>query len=101
MLKHVPLLQDANDHGSADDMRTAQQQLGAVLQGRTASERSSTTHAALATISAAFTAVGQQVNVDGGGVAAPGWQALPLRQADWLDEMYLASAALADAIAVA
>lgn len=95
------LSQDAKDQGSAHNVQAAQQQLGAVLQGRPAAARSSAQNAALAAMAAAFAAVGQQDDVDGASGAAPGWQTLPLRQADWLDEMQLASAALADAIAVA
>lgn len=78
--------------------------LGQLLQAQgnnTAAAAGSVGDAALAIIAASFTEWGHGVDADADGAAAPDWQALPLRQANLLDEMQLASAALADAIAVA
>ena len=98
--KHVVSPQDANDSGSASEVQALAQQLGVVLQGRSALDHSSSTKAALALIAAACTIAGKQADMDSGGTSMS-WQALPLKQVDVVEEMQLASAALAEVVAVA
>jgi hypothetical protein len=98
--KHDDTPQDANDSGSASEVQALAQQLGVVLQGRSALDHNSSTKAALALIAAACITAGKQADMDSGGTSTS-WQALPLKQVDVLEEMQLASAALAEVVAVA
>lgn len=98
--KHVVSPQDANDSGSASEVQALAQQLGVVLQGRSALDHSSSTKAALALIAAACSTAGKQADMNSGGTHTS-WQALPLKQADVFEEMQLASAALAEVVAAA
>lgn len=81
------------------------EKLAAALQGHTAAEQGGMVHAAFATIAAELAKTAHQVDMDSdraGAMIAQGRQPIvALRQADWLDEMQLASAALASMIAVA
>lgn len=80
----------------------AEQQLAAALQGH-AAQQGSAVAAALAAISAELAHTACQVDVDSNSptaMIAQGWQTSALRQVDQLDEMQLASAALANMIAV-
>jgi hypothetical protein len=101
MCQRVLVLQDANGSDSASEATAAAQQLGAMLQGRSAPERKSNTKAALSLVAAAFTAASKQADVDSSSLAAVAWQALPLKQADVVEEMQLALAALAEVVAMA
>lgn len=99
--KHVVSPQDANDSGSASEVQALAQQLGVVLQGRSALDHSSDTEAALALIAAACAAAGKEAAMDSSSATSTSWQALPFKQADVLEEIQLASAALAEVVAVA
>lgn len=95
----------AKSHGSGDEVQEAAAQLAAILQGHTAAEQGCVVHAAFATIAAELAQTAHQVDMDSnraGAMIAQGRQPIvALRQTDWLDEMQLASAALAGMIAVA
>lgn len=97
-----PVAQDAGSGGAAGDMQQEAAWLGQLLQSQTpAAAAGSVTNAALSIITATFVEWSHSVGPDADGMAAAEWYALPLRQADLLDEMQLASAALAEAISVA